>query len=334
MSKQPKISIIIPVYNAEKYLTECLQSVQFQSFTDFEVLLVNDGSTDRSGKICEEFVEKDSRFKVFHKENGGVSSARNLGIKNASGEFICFIDSDDYIKENFFKDFKFETNSADLFVQGYHIKIENQQFLERSIIHANLKSNDIGSILCNLEIKTNIIETPWSKLFKTNIIHDNNLLFNERLHNGEDHLFVLSYFKYINSIYLSNSNNYIYNRADNPDSLINQRIQHHNFGYYNHKVFDRRIENYRIHNMKQEYKDFILTMFHANIYRSIKLLFNDLNERQKKKYFQQYMFEIKKIEKDNHFLIQKRGKVNHLVSVLDHNFPYMPFLIKLIYKYV
>ena len=88
-----KVSIIIPVYNVESYLVPCLQSVSQQSFTDFEVWLIDDGSKDRSAEICDSFVSQDSRFHVVHKENGGVSTARNLGIEKSEGEWICFIDS-------------------------------------------------------------------------------------------------------------------------------------------------------------------------------------------------------------------------------------------------
>ncbi|MBO5676389.1 MAG: glycosyltransferase family 2 protein [Bacteroidaceae bacterium] len=93
----PKISVILPVYNTEKYLHHCIDSILAQTFTDFELLLIDDGSKDGSGKICDEYSAKDSRIRVFHKENGGVSSARNLGLRNAQGEWIIFIDSDDWI---------------------------------------------------------------------------------------------------------------------------------------------------------------------------------------------------------------------------------------------
>lgn len=93
----PKISVIVPVYNVEQYLPRCIDSILAQTFTDFELLLIDDGSTDNSGKICDEYASKDSRIRVFHKENGGVSSARNLGLDNAEGEYILFIDGDDAI---------------------------------------------------------------------------------------------------------------------------------------------------------------------------------------------------------------------------------------------
>ena len=110
---KPMISVIVPVYNAEKYLQRCVDSILKQSFTDFEVLLIDDGSHDRSGELCDEYGEKDNRVRVFHKENGGVSSARNVGLDNASGEYISFVDADDYLETNAMSD--------SLFIDGYDL---------------------------------------------------------------------------------------------------------------------------------------------------------------------------------------------------------------------
>ena len=101
----PKISVIIPVYNAESTLRRCVDSVLAQTFTDFECLLINDGSKDKSGEICDEYAIRDSRVRVFHKENGGVSSARNVGLDNATGEWIAFVDSDDWVGRNIWSRF-------------------------------------------------------------------------------------------------------------------------------------------------------------------------------------------------------------------------------------
>ncbi|MBR5028538.1 MAG: glycosyltransferase, partial [Bacteroidales bacterium] len=98
----PYISVIVPVYNTEKELPRCIDSILGQSFADFELLLVNDGSTDGSGAICDDYAAKDSRVRVFHKENGGVSSARNRGLDNAVGEMVVFVDSDDQIEQGYF----------------------------------------------------------------------------------------------------------------------------------------------------------------------------------------------------------------------------------------
>lgn len=99
----PLISVVIPVYNIEKYLERCVKSVCDQTYQNIEILLVNDGSTDSSGELCEKLAQQDNRIRVFHKENGGSSSARNLGISQAKGEYIGFVDSDDYISENMYE---------------------------------------------------------------------------------------------------------------------------------------------------------------------------------------------------------------------------------------
>ena len=99
--KNKKVAIIVPVYNVEKYLQRCIESILTQTETDFELLLIDDGSKDKSGLICDEYAQKDERVNVIHKENGGVSSARNLGIEKANGEWICFIDADDYVRQDF-----------------------------------------------------------------------------------------------------------------------------------------------------------------------------------------------------------------------------------------
>lgn len=93
--KNPTISVIVPVYKAEKYLTHCIDSILNQSFTDLELLLIDDGSPDRSGEICDKYARKDSRIRVFHQQNGGVSRARNNGLAHAQGQYVVFVDSDD-----------------------------------------------------------------------------------------------------------------------------------------------------------------------------------------------------------------------------------------------
>ena len=97
------VSIIVPVYNAERYLSRCIDSILEQSFTDFELLLINDGSNDNSADICDEYVAKDSRVLVFHKENGGASAARNYGLDKAVGKYVCFIDADDWVGKDYIK---------------------------------------------------------------------------------------------------------------------------------------------------------------------------------------------------------------------------------------
>ena len=124
-----KISVIIPIYNAEVYLENCLESIKNQSFTDYEVLLIDDGSTDNSGKICDVFATKDFRFQVIHKSNGGVSSARNIGIEQAKGEWICFMDSDDTVEKDYLQHLYQGANQQNdiLVVQGFKTILPQKQ---------------------------------------------------------------------------------------------------------------------------------------------------------------------------------------------------------------
>lgn len=117
-----KVSIIVPIYNVEKYLPKCIDSILNQTFKDFELLLVDDGSTDTCGKICDEYEKKDNRIKVIHKKNGGLSDARNKGIDASNSEFISFIDSDDYIAEDMYEILynNLEKENADISICGYY----------------------------------------------------------------------------------------------------------------------------------------------------------------------------------------------------------------------
>ena len=110
---QDLISIVVPIYNVENYLRMCLDSIQNQTYKNFECLLINDGSPDNSAEICREYVAKDSRFRYFEKENGGLSSARNYGIERAEGAFITFVDSDDWLEANALEIFSEKQNQYD-----------------------------------------------------------------------------------------------------------------------------------------------------------------------------------------------------------------------------
>lgn len=204
----PQISIIIPVYNSENYLRECLDSITKQTFTDFEVLLINDGSTDKSGIICDEYAAKDSRFKVFHKENGGVSSARNLGLHNAKGEWITFVDSDDLIEEDALKNFIL-TNSdqIDFFLFGVKKLID-----EKEVTFFYFENDQVFSVLefINKYPLCQYFAEPWSKFFKSSIIKINNITFDESLSWGEDSLFNVQYLKYCSNVKVLTENGYLY----------------------------------------------------------------------------------------------------------------------------
>ena len=133
-----RISVIVPVYNVEKYLSRCVDSILNQTFTDFECILVDDGSPDNCGKICDEYAKKDKRVKVIHKQNGGLSDARNTGLDIAGGEYIYFLDSDDYVEYNLLEKLNDTicVCNAEMIVFGY--KVENGGF--HSVLHSQLCS--------------------------------------------------------------------------------------------------------------------------------------------------------------------------------------------------
>jgi len=206
----PKISVIVPVYKVEQYLSRCIDSMLEQTFTDFELLLINDGSTDDSGKICDEYAEIDSRIRVFHKKNEGVSSARNLGLKEAISEWICFVDSDDWVDKTYLEDFfLYPVAKNSIVVQG--ISYEFQDHKKRIFFSYNNGLYDANSSN-NGVVENELFHNgcPYAKLFEKQIIKANKIIFNESISLNEDHLFVLEYYKYIDNINLLSAMNYHY----------------------------------------------------------------------------------------------------------------------------
>lgn len=209
--KEEKISIVIPVYNASKYLSKCLDSVVNQNYSNIEIVLVNDGSKDNSGSICDEYSSKDKRVKVIHKENGGVSSARNTGIDNASGKYVTFIDSDDLVHPDYIKKLVSNLDNDTLSV------CEIEEF-KNDVSFSNIDSDN--NIVLNKDefielCKMTLLNTPCCKLFKLDILKENKIYFDNKLSLGEDLLFNLDYLKYINKIVVTNQKLYYYRKDDN-----------------------------------------------------------------------------------------------------------------------
>ena len=203
----PKISVIAPVYNAEKTLRRCIDSILRQTFEDFELILINDGSKDQSGDICDEYAAKDFRVKAIHKPNGGVSSARNAGLDIAIGEYIAFADSDDYVSSEWLFDFIKNIGDTDICIQGLIEHNENPNGHIR-ITESN-NSNDITLLLEELMTK-NILGYCFIKLFKNSTIQKHNIRFDHEIKFREDDLFVLKYLEYTKSWVSIPKANYIY----------------------------------------------------------------------------------------------------------------------------
>jgi glycosyltransferase involved in cell wall biosynthesis len=183
------ISIIIPVYNVEKHLNQCVSSVVNQTYKDIEIILVNDGSSDNSPRICDEWAEKDSRIRVIHKNNGGVSSARNTGLKVAKGDYIGFIDSDDYIDKNMYEKLLSCFNDEGIGIAScgvFYDKEGNISPYNKSWMVSTKKVityNEFPFLL----LPTKVNFTIWSKLYKRELLEG--LKFREGLLN-EDSLFI------------------------------------------------------------------------------------------------------------------------------------------------
>lgn len=239
-SIMPKISIIVPIYNSEKYLYECLKSIQNQTFKDFECILINDGSTDDSEVICTQFLN-DNRFRLISKKNEGVSIARNVGIETAIGDYIQFVDSDDYLNENISQkmfDAISEYNS-DCVICGVtsfinhptsciDVWTENEALCEKQ---------DFSKLLRKWTVNP-YIGGPYNKLFKRSIIIDHKLLYEEGTSFGEDFVFNIKYFSYVQKIYILHDCLYCY-RRDVVTSLT--RMKHQLSDYYKRSMV---IDNY------------------------------------------------------------------------------------------
>lgn len=205
----PTFSIIVPVYNTEQFLDKCVSSILAQTYKDFELILVDDGSPDNCPQMCDKYAQSDSRIKVLHKKNGGVSSARNLGISVARGTYIWFVDSDDYI-EPFSLQRLFEVQNsynAELYV-----------FNNRSV--CELSTENVNDFFRKYYFTYVLGFEPWNKLYKRDIIKANNLQFDTQEKIGEDLLFNISYYKAIFSsgvkdIYFIGEDYYHYVERDN-----------------------------------------------------------------------------------------------------------------------
>lgn len=210
--KNPKISVIVPVYNVEQYLCRCVDSILAQTFPDFELLLIDDGSKDRSGEICDEYAGKDERVRVFHKENGGVSSARNLGIDNAKGEWISFIDADDRILPEFLQSLIETADESDELIVGgntYFGEEEGETVPPENIV---VKREHFKDYIFNDSEWTwqRIFYVVWGKLFRLNIIKENKLKFDINMIRSEDTTFMLIYMTKIESVKFCSVKNYSY----------------------------------------------------------------------------------------------------------------------------
>lgn len=230
-NSSPKISVIVPVYNAEKYINQCVDSILNQGFTDFELLLINDGSKDKSGEICDDYAKCDQRVNVFHKENGGVSSARNVGIDHALGEYIVFIDSDDYVDKDYLS-ILMGGNDADLVVTGYTSfgdKVDSWSYSNTTYCDGQI------SVCLSRYLNEAPFRAPWDKRYKRSIIIENNIKFNPNLRSNEDGVFVHTYLLKVHNIELKAGVPYHYKTGGN-DAIFKYTLSSEECLYTLHNV--------------------------------------------------------------------------------------------------
>lgn len=218
-------SVVIPVYQSEKYLPDCVNSILNQTFNDsFEIILVDDGSTDSSGKIADDFSQQYDNIHVFHKQNGGASSARNYGLKNASGEYVLFIDSDDIVDSSLFEKLHSLLDHG-LIIYGMSFDYYEKNKLKRQEIlsckHSGKYSvEDVYQAFKDF-FYDNALSSACNKVFKRSILSNHQILFNENITDYEDYDFVIRYLKYIDSVYCIDEPLYHYrNDLDNKDAHI------------------------------------------------------------------------------------------------------------------
>lgn len=210
----PLISVIVPVYKAEKYIHRCIDSIIAQTFTDFELILVDDGSPDNCGVICDDYAQRDSRIRVIHKSNGGVSSARNAGLDMASGAYIVFIDSDDSVDPAYL-DVLYRNKQFDFVTAGFRMQRPDGNWKEYNFCDDSVGRDEVAAHPSRFMGKY-YFGGPLGKMFRKEIIDAHNIRFPLDIHNGEDIIFTFSYLKYVSLIKIvlqSGYNYYFYSES-------------------------------------------------------------------------------------------------------------------------
>lgn len=274
-----KISVIVPVYNAEKYIKRCVDSILSQEDAEFELLLIDDGSSDNSLKICREYEENDDRVRVFHKENGGPAAAREFGLENATGEFITFVDSDDWLREGFIKRVLEVGDSADFIIFGIYFYFKD--FTIETIPSKEQKIFTVSEFLASEEIYKyqSSLSGPVSKVYKKSIIEKNDIHFDETMSFAEDSLFNICYLKCCETV-LMDDNWFYHCDKNNSGSLTHNYIK--NQAECRCKYIDAADEFFSKAMSEKNYKRFVKEQLY-NLISSINYIF-DKSENKEERY--------------------------------------------------
>lgn len=268
------ISVIVPVYNVEKYLEKCINSIINQTYKKLEIILVDDGSTDNSGKMCDDFAKKDKRIKVIHKENGGLSDARNFGIDVAVGKYIAFVDSDDFLKEDFYEylmNLKEKTNSDIIecsFIRAYEEDLDMFEFPSRKE-EAIVTTGNTGALELLMsdddEISTNSV-VVWNKIYKKELFDG------IRFPKGKTHEDQFTTYKLLAKCEsFTTSNQFKYGYFQRKNSIVNKTFNIKRFDTF--EAFDNFLKYFDENNYK-DFKEKILRRYLKTAINFAKLLKN------------------------------------------------------------
>lgn len=193
----PDVSIIVPIYNVEKYLRCCIDSILSQTFISFELLLIDDGSTDASGAICDEYALMDRRIHVTHQINRGVSAARNVGLDKSVGKYVCFVDSDDWVTSDYLATLMEQVQGFDVLFFGFFLRYNDESSMSLSLRRQcavnEIEKEQLMLSLCKNDAGYNVLGYTFDKIFRRNLIEKYNLRFDENICLGEDEIFALAY---------------------------------------------------------------------------------------------------------------------------------------------
>ncbi len=313
-----KISIVIPVYNVENYIEECLESILSQTFQDFEVICINDGSTDSSGNILDEFSQKDSRIKVFHCENKGAAQARNYGFTKAIGNYVLFFDSDDFLSErNCLELFYKKATESDADITICKSQRLNQTTGELKALESVIREEFLNdkTVFSPRDISKHIFQFcigwPWDKLYKRDFIQNNNLIFQD-LRQSNDTFFVLFSLTKANKI-ATISNILITHRYHN-NSLAATRVKKPECFYLALKKLFNELKNSKNYkNFEQSFINYCTTfpLWHIESIKDeaskkvmIKLCKKLAKEIKIKTFNQEYFYDLEKYQKFNFYINQ------------------------------
>lgn len=262
----PKVSVIVPVYKAEDYLHQCVDSLLGQTYGDIEVLLVDDGSPDACGKICDAYASKDGRVRVFHKENGGTSSAKNVGIREARGEWIAFVDSDDFVRSSYLENLLACTaDGVDLVMGGFEVVSDNNasRFEKFDEMIINGTDHILSYLFGDFDPYRHIFYFCHSKLFKGDVLRKQNIMFDTKYSLGEDRLFVLDMIRATQKMTITSKCEYvIMNRASCANDRLSRKMR--SMGEYadsfeaGYKKIMSLYETYGIKNIQRYADDYLI----------------------------------------------------------------------------